>query len=133
MNFKLRWLTLILATSAIALGCLFLSSRSGPSRTVAAQSRTATYDTGGFTFGSTQQLQPPILGYGLEPEIKTDIFGNLYVCQMQGLGGGALDLFKSTDKGATFTFLGKPDGAGCPQGTMCTAASGWAAATTALM
>ncbi len=46
----------------------------------------------------------------IEPEIKIDIFGNIYVTGTHGVPGG-LDFWKSTDKGASFVYLGQPDGA----------------------
>jgi hypothetical protein len=46
----------------------------------------------------------------VEPEIKVDIFGTIYVTAIHGVPGG-VDLWKSTDQGATFTYLGEPDGA----------------------
>jgi hypothetical protein len=61
-----------------------------------------------------------------EPEIKIDIFGNIYVTAIQGVPGGT-DLWKSTDKGATFVYLGQPDGAQdhCnPPLVQCVAAGG---------
>jgi hypothetical protein len=69
-----------------------------------------------FTFGLTKELSPQILGgFNLEPEIKTDLYGNVYLTAMEGVPGG-VDLWKSTDKGANFTYLGQPDGAQCPGG-----------------
>jgi hypothetical protein len=85
-------------------------------------SRTAVYQTGGFTFGLTKQLLPNALPVGqyqnVEPEIKTDIFGNIYVTSIQGVPDG-LDLWKSTDKGTSFTYLGQPDGVQCPTPPTC--------------
>ena len=51
-----------------------------------------------------------LLDQDIEPEIKTDIFGNIYITAIDGVPGG-VDLWKSTDKGASFVFLGHPDGA----------------------
>src|SRR3981081_3713508 len=87
-----------------------------------ALNRTPIYTTGSFTFGSTQQLLPgtPVLGFqDVEPEIKVDVYGNIYVAAIEGVPAG-VDLWKSTDKGATFTYLGQPDGAQCPLGQTCT-------------
>jgi hypothetical protein len=85
-------------------------------------SRTATYQGGGFTFGLTKQLLPNALPVGqyqnVEPEIKIDIFGNIYVTAIQGVPDG-LDLWKSADKGANFTYLGQPDGVQCPTPPTC--------------
>jgi hypothetical protein len=84
--------------------------------------RSATYNTGGFTFGKTQQLLQtgplPLTGFSLEPEIKTDLFNNLYVTAMEGVPGG-VDLWKSTDLGTSFDYLGQPDGAQCPVPSNC--------------
>jgi hypothetical protein len=52
---------------------------------------------------------PSIKDQGIEPEIKVDLFGTVYVTSIHGYPGG-VDLFKSTDKGATFAYLGEPDG-----------------------
>jgi len=55
----------------------------------------------------------------VEPEIKVDIFGNIYVTAIEGVPAG-VDLWKSTDGGTTFAYLGQPDGAQCPAGQTCT-------------
>lgn len=84
--------------------------------------RAPTYSAGSFTFGSTQQLLPgsPALGFqDVEPEIKVDVYGNIYVAAIEGVPAG-VDLWKSTDKGGNFTYLGQPDGAQCPIGGTCT-------------
>lgn len=86
---------------------------------------TPTYITGNFTFSTPFALtHPPIPAFSpcplptgcpaikdqdTESEIKTDIFGNVYVTAIHGYPGG-VDLWKSTDKGATFSYLGIPDG-----------------------
>ncbi|HEY6227607.1 MAG TPA: hypothetical protein VI282_10845, partial [Verrucomicrobiae bacterium] len=87
---------------------------------VAAQAATLppaapTYVNGSFTFSTPQALPRPALSVSVlkdqdvEPEIKVDLFGNVYVTGMHGYPGG-VDLWKSTDKGATFSWLGEPDG-----------------------
>jgi hypothetical protein len=84
--------------------------------------RTPVYQTGNFSFGAPKQLIPgnPLLGFqDVEPEIKVDIFGNIYVTAIEGVPAG-VDLWKSTDGGATFAYLGQPDGAQCPTGQTCT-------------
>jgi hypothetical protein len=61
-----------------------------------------------------------------EPEIKVDLFGNIYVTAIQGVPGGT-DLWKSTDKGASFVYMGQPDGAQdhcAPPVSQCVAAGG---------
>jgi hypothetical protein len=65
-------------------------------------------------------VRPPVLAIpggvvslkdqDLEPEIKIDIYGNIYVAAIHGVPGG-IDLWKSTDNGANFIYLGEPDGA----------------------
>ncbi len=51
-------------------------------------------------------------GQDVEPGIVIDPFGNIYVSAIEGVPSGS-DLWRSTDYGNTFTFLGKPDqGAG---------------------
>jgi hypothetical protein len=84
--------------------------------------RSAIYQTGGFSFGLTNQLLPNALPVGqyqdVEPEIKIDLFGNIYVTAIQGVPDG-LDLWKSTDQGQTFTFLGQPDGVQCLTQPIC--------------
>ena len=80
-----------------------------------------TYVPGSFSFnggnpGPPLQLIRPLnmvegeIDDSAEPEIKIDIFGNIYVTGIHGLPGG-LDFWKSTDKGASFIYLGQPDGA----------------------
>ena len=90
--------------------------------TAQAATRTPIYQTGGFTFGQTKQLLPAPLPVGqfqnVEPEIKIDLFGNIYVSAIQGVPDG-VDLWKSADKGETFTFLGQPDGVQCPTPPIC--------------
>ena len=78
-------------------------------------SRTPTYLSGGFTFTTAIELtktpiSPIFFQEDGEPEIHADIFGNIYATAINGVPGGT-DLWKSTDKGATFTYLGEPDGA----------------------
>src|SRR5712692_6044232 len=73
----------------------------------------------GFTFSAPRALtHPPIPAtpgvflkdQDVEPEIKVDIFGNVYITAIHGVPGG-VDLWKSTDKGGAFVYLGEPDGA----------------------
>src|SRR5205814_1558790 len=136
MKTQLRWLTLLIAVGLFAIGGLFLSDALGRqkrvSRTNAAVVPAAPiYVNGNFTFSPPIALthapipavspcpvpSPNPLGLGCpaikdqdtEPEIKTDIFGNVYVTAIHGYPGG-VDLWKSTDKGASFAYLGIPDG-----------------------
>ncbi|HEY6769843.1 MAG TPA: hypothetical protein VI386_34320 [Candidatus Sulfotelmatobacter sp.] len=70
-----------------------------------------------FEFTSDQFLPATALGGGaagqdVEPGIVIDPFGNIYISAIEGVPAGS-DLWRSTDSGNTFTFLGKPDqGAG---------------------
>ena len=77
--------------------------------------RTAIYNSGGFKFSAPVELNktpisPIFFQQDGEPEIKIDISGNIYVTAINGVPGGT-DLWKSTDQGATFPYLGEPDGA----------------------
>ena len=77
--------------------------------------RTAISSSGGFTFSTPVELtktpiSPIFFQQDGEPEIKIDISGNIYVTAINGVPGGT-DLWKSTDQGATFHYLGEPDGA----------------------
>jgi len=47
-------------------------------------------------------------GQDVEPGIVIDPFGNIYVSAIEGVPGGS-DLWRSTDFGNTFTYLGQPD------------------------
>ena len=121
MNPKFRPFVAIIAITFTALGGLFLSnlfarpqSRS-PSKGLPASVRTATYKSGNFTFTAPLELtghppSPAFFQADGEPEITTDIFGTIYVTAIQGVPGGT-DLWKSSDQGATFAYLGQPDGA----------------------
>src|ERR1700739_4605704 len=94
-------------------------------------SRTPSYVLGNFTFSKPQELtghppSPAFFQQDGEPEIAVDIFGNIYVTAIQGVPGGT-DFWKSTDKGASFNYLGQPDGAQdhCnPPVVQCVAAGG---------
>ena len=94
-------------------------------------SRTPSYLLGNFSFSKPQELtghppSPAFFQQDGEPEIAVDIFGNIYVTAIQGVPGGT-DFWKSTDKGASFNYLGQPDGAQdhCnPPVVQCVAAGG---------
>jgi hypothetical protein len=69
-----------------------------------------------FQFSSDQLMvaTPPTgsAGQDIEPGIVVDPFGNIYVSAIEGVPAGS-DLWRSTDSGNTFTYLGQPDqGAG---------------------
>ena len=81
----------------------------------AATPRTVSYVSGGFTFATPVELvkspiSPIFFQQDGEPEIHVDNYGDIYVTAINGVPGGT-DLWKSTDKGASFVYLGEPDGA----------------------
>jgi hypothetical protein len=88
-----------------------------------------TYTTGSFTFSTPLQMvrpaSPIFFQQGGEPEIKVDLWGNIYVTAIQGVPGG-VDLFKSINTGTSFVYLGQPDGAQdhCPSIPQCAALGG---------
>ncbi len=133
MKSKRPWSALIVSIAAflILFGVFFSqafggrtwSLRSFARKTIApaatAPIRSAVYVNGGFTFSPALQLQrtgipfTPLVSFkdqDAEPEIKIDIYGNIYITAIHGVPGG-VDLWKSTDNGATFVYLGEPDGA----------------------
>jgi hypothetical protein len=80
----------------------------------------ARYKKSNLTFSAPQELERPIdlLNNGgtgvssdqdVEPRIVHDVLGNYYVAAIQGVPGG-IDVWKSTDSGKSFTYLGQPDG-----------------------
>src|SRR5258708_37654320 len=100
MNRKWRWLIPVSLMAIIPVASLLVTNVSArtkrPTRSlqildnVSPLARTPIYNAGNFTFGSTQQLLPGALAETLgfqdvEPEIKIDIFGNIYVTAIQGL------------------------------------------------
>jgi hypothetical protein len=102
--------TLAMAAAAIT-GGLFLSRPHPVSATP--RQLLPTYVTGSFTFSTPLELDAnwgQFSAADAEPEIKVDIFGNIYVTAIQGVPAGT-DFWKSTDKGANFAYLGQPDGA----------------------
>jgi hypothetical protein len=117
MNVRRRtsWLRILPLLVLIPFAFLLLLTQTPTSASASPPAdRTGSYNTGGFTFAAPQELtgHPPsnVFFQGdAEPEIKTDLFGNIYVTAIQGTPGGT-DFWKSTDKGATFTYLGQPDG-----------------------
>ncbi|MDP9267354.1 MAG: hypothetical protein M3P27_03395 [Acidobacteriota bacterium] len=52
-------------------------------------------------------------GQNVEPDIKIDHFGTIYASAIQGVPAG-VDFWRSDDGGASFQFLGQPDGAQTP-------------------
>jgi len=117
MNSKLRCLMsiLLLATGGLFL-TMFLTGMSGQEgKSAALQTRNANHIDGTFTFSTPQELtghppSPLFFQQNGEPEIVVDIFGNIYVTAIQGVPGGT-DFWKSINKGASFVYMGQPDGA----------------------
>lgn len=111
---------ILIALAGVLFAAAFWTSKTNALGT---PSRNAVYAAGNFSFAAPQQLLPksPVpLGFqDVEPEVKTDLFGNIYVAAIEGVPAG-VDLWKSVDKGATFHYLGQPDGAQCPLGSVCT-------------
>ncbi len=78
------------------------------------QTRLARYRIGKFTFTQPKLMSGPngiVLGtQDLEPRSAYDNSGNIYVAAIEGVPAGT-DVWKSTDGGSSFTYLGQPDGA----------------------
>ncbi len=78
------------------------------------QERLARYRTGKFSFTQPKEMLGPngvVFGVqDLEPRSAYDTSGNIYVAAIQGIPAGT-DVWKSTDAGTSFTYLGQPDGA----------------------
>ena len=117
MNSKLRCLMSILLLAAGGLFLtMFLTGMSGQEgKSAALQTRNANHIDGTFTFSTPQELtghppSPLFFQQNGEPEIVVDIFGNIYVTAIQGVPGGT-DFWKSINKGASFVYMGQPDGA----------------------
>jgi hypothetical protein len=76
--------------------------------------RTATYQR--FDFGFKPEVKLPqqerslvFIDQDTEPEVEVDRFGTIYVGAIRGVPGG-VDAWRSDDKGASFVYLGEPDG-----------------------
>ena len=78
------------------------------------------YKKSNLTFSAPLQLQRPnnaanatgnilTADQDVEPRIVHDVLGNYYAAAIQGVPGG-IDIWKSSDSGASFTYLGQPDG-----------------------
>ncbi len=76
--------------------------------------RNAKYKKGNFAFTTPLRLAAGSdLLFGaqdLEPRSAFDAQGNIYVAAIQGIPVGT-DVWKSTDNGSSFAYLGEPDGA----------------------
>src|SRR5437870_1382517 len=114
-NFRRHWFT-GLFFFLLSLAALFFAFVNPASKLAAQTPSAPIYTAGSFTFSTPLALVHPPLNNPLlkdqdvEPEIKTDIWGNIYVTAIHGTPGG-VDLWKSIDKGAIFVYLGEPDGA----------------------
>ncbi len=106
---------LLLAAGGLFL-TMFLTGMSGQEgKSAVLQTRNANHIDGTFTFSTPQELtghppSPLFFQQNGEPEIVVDIFGNIYVTAIQGVPGGT-DFWKSINKGASFVYMGQPDGA----------------------
>jgi len=80
----------------------------------------ARYKKSNMTFSAPQELPRPndpanatgtiiAADQDVEPRIVHDALGNYYAAAIQGVPGG-IDVWKSTDAGNTFNYLGQPDG-----------------------
>src|SRR5438876_1141999 len=85
------------------------------------QFRTASYTR--FDFGFRPELKLPdqerslvFIDQDVEPEIEVDRFGTIYIGAIRGIPGG-VDFWRSDDGGASFRFLGQPDGTQNPTPT----------------
>jgi hypothetical protein len=75
--------------------------------------RSGNYKVGNFSFTTPQALPGPddlLFGnQGIEPRCAFDALGNIYAAAIQGIPAGT-DVWKSTNGGTSFTYLGQPDG-----------------------
>src|SRR5947209_1047923 len=124
MKSRLHWSGLFASILAvIATGGLFLTDAHAKQKRSAAKLSpkpstpisAPVYVNGNFTFTVPLQLPKPLPNPALffiqdaEPEIKIDLFGNVYVGAINGVPGGT-DLWKSTNTGSAFVYMGQPDG-----------------------
>jgi hypothetical protein len=114
IKYKSQWSRPLLAIILVTLAGIFLVFPQQEKASVTPLF--PTYTTGSFTFSTpfnTGSIRPNLgvfFQQGGEPEIKVDLWGNIYLTAIQGVPGGT-DLFKSINKGASFVYLGQPDGA----------------------
>lgn len=69
-----------------------------------------------FDFGIKPEVELPdqrrsliFINQDVEPEIEIDRFGTIYIGAIRGVGGG-VDFWRSDNGGASFQYLGEPDG-----------------------
>jgi hypothetical protein len=117
-----RWMIAFFLTAFIPASTLFWSTASARTRrapSVRPQVSSSRATVQGIAptvlFGTPKELtghppSPAFFQADAEPEIAVDVYGNIYATAIQGVPGGT-DLWKSTDKGASFVYLGEPDGA----------------------
>ena len=132
-NSKYRWLASLLLPIVFTSVAFFLTDAMAKQRPQsgkgAAQRKAVTIISAANTFSAPVEmirpLSPAFFQQGGEPEIKVDVYGNIYLTAIQGVPGG-VDLWKSIDKGGTFVYLGQPDGAQdkCPTIPQCAGAGG---------
>src|ERR1700730_9884947 len=133
-NSKWRWSTSLVVVALFTIGAFFLTNVSGKQRGASHQTSilpvAPIYITGNFAFSAPLELtgHPPsnvFFAAAAEPEIKIDIFNNIYVTAIAGVPGGT-DFWKSINKGTSFVYLGQPDGAQdhCATLPECLAAGG---------
>src|SRR5215212_824859 len=117
-----RWFTSLALAVVLSIAALVFSAAAARPR-LATVGRVAgneqlprapIYTTGSFTFAAPQQmpkspLSPIFFQQDGEPEIKADLFGNIYITAINGVPGGT-DLWKSVNQGGSFAYLGQPDG-----------------------
>ena len=115
-NPEVRWFAFAVLVTLGSLTAAFLLQAASQAPAAAAEVRAATSIPGPFTFTTPLQLpKPPPLPTDIffiadgEPEIKVDIDGNIYASAINGVPGGT-DLWKSTNKGNSFDYMGQPDG-----------------------
>src|SRR5437868_5270218 len=111
--FALTGAAILIALAGVLFVAALISSRTNA---IARADAPAAVDaTTAFEFSAPLQLPKPVPNPALfflqdaEPEIKIDLFGNIYVTAINGVPGGT-DLWKSIDNGASFKYLGQPDG-----------------------
>lgn len=127
-----RHLSLQRLATALALFALTLfvsSAGAAPKGAARTAQRGGIQAAGSFTFSTplelTRPASPVFFQQGGEPEVKTDIWGNIYATAIQGVPGG-VDLWKSINGGSSFVYMGEPDGAQdhCPTIPQCAGLGG---------